>query len=71
MGIDVKAAIGLVAVTLAVTSCNSPEHNSSGTDQHHDSNATVVASTDVWGSVAEHKVLTLQIVGDAMARPAA
>lgn len=25
--------------------------------------------TDVWGSVAEHKVLTLQIVGDAMARP--
>ncbi len=25
--------------------------------------------SDVWGSVAEHKVLTLQIVGDAMARP--
>lgn len=25
--------------------------------------------TDVWSSVAEHKVLTLQIVGDAMARP--
>jgi acyl-CoA synthetase (AMP-forming)/AMP-acid ligase II len=24
---------------------------------------------DVWGSVEEHKVLTLQIVGDAMARP--
>ncbi|HWJ64107.1 MAG TPA: acyl-CoA synthetase [Acidimicrobiales bacterium] len=25
--------------------------------------------SDVWSSVAEHKVLTLQIVGDAMARP--
>jgi zinc/manganese transport system substrate-binding protein len=53
--IDMTAAAGLIAVTLALAGCDSADRGSPATSA---GGTTVVASTDVWGSVAN------AVVGD-------
>jgi zinc/manganese transport system substrate-binding protein len=50
VSITTKAAAALAAVTLAVAGCSGTNHDSSG--QQAGGATTVVATTDVWGSVA-------------------